>query len=170
MTPKGGGGGGGGDTSPCHHLGDAARCRPHILPIHQDVHRVVGTAPHAQTVPHLWVGGGGAGFKGWWDPPRPPLGPINPLLPLPRVRRAHQTPRTPPTKHHSGLLYPPSVTPRTPKDALDPSKDPPGPPQPTSMTPPPTIRCQDPLLTLPPISPGTPVAPPSPPITSPTSP
>lgn len=114
--------------------------------------------------------GGGAGFKGWWDPPRPPLGPTNPLLPLPRVRRAHQTPRTPPTKRHSGLPYPPSVTPRTPKDALDPSKDPPGPPQPTSMTPPPTIRCQDPPLTLPPISPGTPVAPPSPPITSPTSP
>lgn len=38
---------------PWIYLGNASGCRPHILSIYQDVHRVIRPPPNAHTAPHL---------------------------------------------------------------------------------------------------------------------
>lgn len=66
-------------TSRGRYLGDAGGGGAHVLPVHQDVHRVIGAAPHPQTVPNL--AGGGNTLQTL------PGGPLNP----------HPTPGTPRT-------------------------------------------------------------------------
>ena len=126
-------------------LGDAAGRRPHVLPVHQDVHGVVGAAPHAQTVPHL--------REGMMRPPRShrtPLGTTGPISTSP----SSPPPQDPHYSHKAALWtpIPPSMPPKVPKAALNspcrtplhPSPKPPPPPPLLDTRTPPSPSLQPP--------------------------